>query len=84
MIHISNHAIERWLERVDPKASWAEARQALSGPAITLAAEFGAPFVKLGTGQRVVLQGSRVITVLPKDIRPGRLDPARQFQRREH
>lgn len=36
-------------------------------PAIVKAAEFGAPLVRLGTGQHVVLQGGTVITVLPKD-----------------
>lgn len=77
MIYVTTHAIERWLERVDPRATWDEARAALNGPAIHLAADFGAPFLKLGTGQRVVIDHHRVITVLPKDISIGRLDPLR-------
>lgn len=63
---ISVHAICRYQERVR-NVSAAEARSALRSPAISLAADIGAPFVKLGTGQRVVLVGRHVVTVLAKD-----------------
>ena len=66
-LHITTHAIERLLERVNPRLTWDEAREALSSPAIQCAARIGAPYVKLGTGQRVVIDNGSVVTVLPKD-----------------
>jgi hypothetical protein len=77
MIHVTRHAAERFLERVDGRLTLAEAIEALSSPAIQRAAQFGAPCVRLGTGQRVVLEGWHVVTVLPADLSPGRLDPRR-------
>lgn len=62
---ITAHAIERFQERVANLPD-AEARQALldlAGPAL----QFGAPFVRLGTGQRIVIANGRVVTVLPKE-----------------
>jgi len=64
MIHITTHAIQRYTERVEPVTP-AQAHAALSSPAITLAAQFGAPYVRLGTGQRVVIHKDKVLTVLP-------------------
>lgn len=64
MIHITTHAIQRYTERVEPVTP-AQAHAALSSPTITLAAAFGAPYVKLGTGQRVVIHDGKVLTVLP-------------------
>lgn len=75
-IRVSSHAISRYRERVAPVTA-AEARIALTSRAIEHAVDFGAPFVKLGTGQHVVLDGSTVVTVLPKDERLGCFDPAR-------
>jgi uncharacterized protein (DUF2252 family) len=72
MIHVTEHAIDRYRERVEAVSADA-ARIALSSEAIVTAANFGAPYVKLGTGQRVVLEGSRVITVLPHDMTIGRM-----------
>lgn len=77
MIHVTRHAAERYLERVDGRLTMAEAIEALSSPAINRAAEFGAPFVTLGTGQRVVLDGRCVVTVLPAGTWAATLDPAR-------
>lgn len=71
-LHITEHAIERYQERV-ANVSEADARIALSSPAVTTAADFGAPYVKLGTGQRIVIEGGRVITVLPSDMTIGRM-----------
>lgn len=76
-LHVTTHATERYLERVNPRATWAEAEQALSSPFIQAAANWGVPFVKLGTGQRVVIQDHKIITVLPTGHLPGRLDSAR-------
>lgn len=73
-IKVSQHAIDRYRERVaDVTAD--EARQALTSAAIELAINFGAHFVRLGTGQRIVIHGHRIVTVLPADYAAGRLDP---------
>lgn len=72
MIHVTAHAISRYRERVrDIPAD--EARALLSSPAISAAADFGAPFVRLGTGQRICLVGRSVVTVLPADTWRGKL-----------
>lgn len=64
MIHITSHAVERYIERVHA-CSIDDAIEALSSAIILKAADFGAHYVRLGTGQRIVLDGHRVITVLP-------------------
>jgi hypothetical protein len=64
--HVTGHAIERCIERVDPGMTWDEARRFLSSPVIQRAAAFGARYVRLGTGQRVVLEGAVIVTVKPK------------------
>jgi hypothetical protein len=68
-VHVTRHAAERYLERVNPRLTMAEAIEALSSPTIRRAAEFGAAYVRLGTGQRVALDGFVVVTVLPRDQR---------------
>lgn len=78
-IHVTQHAVERFQERVSNIPD-ADARAALSCPAVLMAAEIGAPYVKLGTGQRIVLEGSRVVTVLPKDNPRWRLGTPREFR----
>lgn len=64
-MHITRHAILRYRERVAdlPDDMICEA---LSSPTIIIAADFGARTVKLGTGQRVVLDGDTVVTVVQK------------------
>lgn len=66
MIHLTRHAIARYIERVAP-CSEDEARRALSSPIIVKAAQFGAHCVRLGTGQRIVIHDHSVVTVLPAD-----------------
>lgn len=66
MIHVTAHAIERAIERLGC-ATVAEAQALLTSPAIRSAAEFGARYVRLGTGERIVLEGGCVVTVLPAD-----------------
>ena len=63
-LHITRHAIQRYQERVCP-VSDEQARQALSTATIQLAANFGAQFVRLPTGHRVVINDHAVITVQP-------------------
>jgi hypothetical protein len=72
ILRVSDHAIVRFKERVAP-VSPEEARLALSSEAILEAAAFGVAYVKLGTGQRVVLEDGAVVTVLPKETWPGSL-----------
>lgn len=74
-VFLTRHAIQRYRERVadvPPAAIWA----ALDIPAVRVAIDFGARFVRLGGGQRVVLQENRVVTILPSHTTPGTLDRA--------
>jgi len=65
-LHITQHAIERYIERVAPVTP-DEAREALDCPAVRTAAQIGARFVRLHGGQRIVLQGCTVVTVMPAE-----------------
>jgi hypothetical protein len=72
-IFLTWHAIQRYRERVadvPAAAIWL----ALDIPAIRIAIEFGARFVRLPGGQRVVLDKNHVITILPRDFCTRRLD----------
>ncbi len=74
--HITNHAIVRYQQRVENlPADLVE--KALDTPAIRKAINFGAPYVRLGTGQRVVIQKGIIVTVLPKQHAPGSMSPER-------
>lgn len=68
-VHVSDHAIDRYLERV-ARVTRAEAVDALSTPNIKAAASFRARYVKLPTGHKAVLDGTTVTTVLPADAKP--------------
>ena len=68
-VRVTAHAVSRYRERV-AAVSYEGARQALSSPFIVQAANIGASFVKLATGQHVALQDRTVTTVLPKDAWP--------------
>lgn len=63
---ITTHALQRYAERVRP-CTEDEARAALSCRGIIAAIEFGAGLVKLGTGQRVIIRGQTVVTVIPAE-----------------
>jgi hypothetical protein len=62
-VHVTDHAIERAIERIG--CTPAEAQTLLSSKSVRSAATFGAPYVKLPGGQRIVLEGFNVVTVLP-------------------
>jgi hypothetical protein len=79
MIHVSRHAVMRYQERV-ANVSAAEVRAALTGSVFQLAVEQNIPFVKLGTGQHVVVRDGCIITVLPKDKYLGSFDRRRDIQ----
>jgi hypothetical protein len=63
-LHVSKHAVERYQQRV-ADVTEAEAVAALSTPAIQAASEFGAEYIRLGSGHRVVVKDGVVITVQP-------------------
>lgn len=65
--HVTSHAISRYIERIDPQADYDTAHAALSSPVIRQAVEFGARFVRLGSGHRVVIEDSAIVTVMPAD-----------------
>jgi len=74
---VSRHAMDRYRERVADLPD-AEIFARLSGPTFELAAELGAPLVKLPTGHHAVLREETVVTILPADASVGSLD---QFSR---
>lgn len=65
-LHVTQHAIERALER-------GVALEALTCPAVQAAASFGAPYVRIATGQRIVIADGSIITVLPAECKVWRL-----------
>lgn len=69
MIHVTLHAIQRYQERV-ANVPAKEAHQALTTPAILIAAEFAGhqtAYVRLATGQRVVVKDHAIVTVQPAE-----------------
>jgi len=64
MVHIAQHAIMRYQERVEnlPEEKIIEI---LSRPIFEKAVKFGAPFVKLAHGQRAVIENGAIVTILP-------------------
>lgn len=67
-VFLTRHAIQRYRERVadlPAAAIWA----ALDIPAVHVAIDFGAQFVKLSGGQRVVLRANSIVTILPREFR---------------
>lgn len=71
MVHITDHAVQRYRERIEPvDADQAKAAMLHASDTIDVAAEFGCSRVVLGNGARLVLQGSTVVTV--KDKRHGK------------
>lgn len=74
-LFISPHAIHRYQERV-ANISDEAAHDALDTKAVRLAAQIGAPYVKLGTGHRIVVEDWVVVTVLPARHVVHRTSPA--------
>lgn len=79
-IHITYHAVQRWIERVEA-VSFDEAVVAIlrHTPAILTAIEMGCCCVKLGCGARLVLDGARVVTVYPRQPKSGSLQNGRRI-----
>ncbi len=61
---ITSHAIARYRERVACLTD-EQIEAELSREVIRRAIAFGARYVRLGTGQRIVLDGATIVTVLP-------------------
>lgn len=70
---VTAHAIERFMERVRP-CRWDEAETELRSHerAVLAAASIGCRSVRLGSGARLVLEGSTVVKVYPREVRHGR------------
>lgn len=69
-IIITTHAAHRWIERINPRATFDQAIAEIEAHtrAIQVAAEFGCHYVRLGNGARLVLDGARVTTVLSRGM----------------
>lgn len=78
-VFLTLHAIQRYRERVADVPA-ADIWRALDIPAVRIAIDFGARFVRLSGGQRVVLEENRIVTILPRDRCRGSL--ARRNDRR--
>lgn len=66
---VTQHARERWVERVDPTASFAEAARAILSyrralAAAELLAGPGEIYIRLPNRHRIVCRGDAVLTVL--------------------
>jgi hypothetical protein len=66
-VHVTMHACQRYVERIDGRLTIEEARAEIQGHAcaISTAAAFGARIVKTSRA-KLVLQGARVVTVLDR------------------
>lgn len=65
-MNVTAHAKRRYIERINPAATFVQAEAAIraSENAVRAAAKFGCRIVLLGNGGRLVLDGENVITVL--------------------
>lgn len=75
-LFVTPHAIERYQERVADVPA-IEVHRRLNSPTLLVAAEFGARYVKLGGGQRVVIKEWRIVTILPSNHCAASLSPVR-------
>lgn len=71
MIRITDHAVQRYAERVEP-CSLADARTRIMAAArgIEAAARIHCEVVRLGNGARLVLERSTVVTVYGRGVLP--------------
>lgn len=76
MIHITAHAIDRYRERV-ANIPDEQIRARLNAPIIARAIDFGARTIRLGTGQRLIIDNQTIVTITPKGYKLGCLAPSR-------
>lgn len=69
---VTAHAFIRYQERI-ANVDIHSITQALDTPAVRTAIAFGAPYVRLGSGHRIVLEGDRIVTILPPETQTWRL-----------
>lgn len=65
---VAARAVARFIERIDPRLTPADARARIeaSASAIEAAARFGCTRVRQGCGARLILVGDHVVTVYPR------------------
>lgn len=74
MIHITDHAIARYQERVAAvETGEARRRIMVHEHALNVAVEFGAPCVRNSDGVRFLVRAGSVVTVFAPDMRLGRV-----------
>ena len=73
---VTRHAMDRYRERVKDVPD-RDIFAHLTNKTFEIAAQFGARYVRLSKGQRAVIIQHRIVTILPCDHAPGRLDPTR-------
>ena len=68
-ISVTRNAVNRWMERIDRRADYEQADLAIRShaKAVCEAAAFGCRCVKLATGDRLILDGRSVVTVLSRE-----------------
>lgn len=73
-ILVTMRARERWIERVDGRATLASAGATITShaEAIRAASGFGCCCVKLACGARLIIDGLNVVTVLGRGVFPRR------------
>ena len=67
-VHVSRHACQRYIERVDSSLTLEQADAAIRAHAraIRIAASFGCGVVRTGCGAKLLLEGLSVVTVLSR------------------
>ncbi len=67
---VTVHAAQRYCAGVNPALTPAQARAAIHTheSAVHKAIAFGCRVVRIGTGQKLVLEGDTVVTVVPRDF----------------
>jgi hypothetical protein len=68
--HVTHHAVECFIERINPTLTFEQARARIiaSSKAIEVAAAFGCNVVRTGDGAKLVLVGERVVNVVHRCV----------------
>ncbi len=67
-ISVTRHAVNRWMQRINPRADYETADREIRSHAraVCAAADFGCQVVKLASGDRLICDGRSVVTVLAR------------------
>ena len=82
-VRVSQHAIDRYIERVEPVTEDA-ARSILSSDIIQAAAKIGCPHVKMPCGCSAVIANNTVVTVVTKTVKPFEGKKKRKFNQKRY